>query len=423
VLAADIAAIGQLNVQVTTPAPGGGTSNYAIVSIEPPPQTSPTVTLTASAASVTTTQALTVTVSVSGAVGEATPTGSAVITGGGFTSSSVKLTGGAATIAIPAGSLTVGTDTLTVVYMPDSVSSSTYSSAMGTTSVMVTAPPNFALSASPASLSITQNGVGTSTIAVSVTNGFSGSVALAASGLPNGVTASFAAGTAAGTQVLTLTAATTAIVGGPVMVLVTGTSGGLTSSTSIALTITAASSFQPSGGSQAITIEPGATTGNTSIISVTGTNGYSGLVSLSCSISPSASNDPPTCSLNPASVTLSGNAAQTSTLTVTTTAPSSANNDLKKLLVPWAGGTSLASLLVVLVPRRKRKLRVVLGLLLFASFNLIGCSGGGGGSVGGGGNPGTTAGTYTVTVTGTGTPTGSSNPVTAVVGTITLTVK
>jgi hypothetical protein len=421
VLAADIATTGQLNVRVTTPAPGGGTSNYAIVSIEPPPQTAPTVMLTPSATSVTAAQALTVTVSVSGATGKATPTGSVVLTGGGFTSASVTLTSGAATIAIPAGSLTVGTDTLTVVYTPDSVGSSTYSSAMGITSVVVTTPPTFALSVSPANLSIAQNGVGTSTIAVSAMNGFSGSVALAASGLPSGVTASFAAGSAAGTQVLTLTAATAATVGGPVMVLVTGTSGSLTSSATIELTITAESAFQSSGSSPAITVEPGATTGNTSTISVTGTNGYSGLVSLSCSISPSAVKDPPTCSLSPASLTLSGTAAQTSTLTVTTTAASSAKNDLRKLLGPSVGGTSLALLLMVWIPRRRRHSRAILGVLVFVSFNLIGCSGGGGGS-GGGGNPGTTAGTYTVTVTGTGTPAGASSPVTAVVGTVTLTV-
>jgi hypothetical protein len=423
VLAADIAATGQLEVQVSTPAPGGGISNYAIVSIQPPTQTAPTVTLTQSATSVTTAQALTVTVSVTGVAGNATPTGSVVLTGGGFTSAPVPLTSGAATIAIPAGSLTVGTDTLTVAYTPDSIGSSAYSSAMGTTSVMVTAPPDFALSASLASLSIPQNGVVTSTIAVSATNGFSGSVALAASGLPNGVTASFAPGTGAGTQVLTLTAAATATMGGPVTVLVTGTSGSLTSSTSIALTITAASSFQASESTQAITIDAGATTGNTSTISLTGTNGFSGLVSLNCSVNPSSSGVPPACSLSPASVTLSGDAVQTTTLTVTTTAPSSAENDLKKLLMPSAGGTSLALLLMVVLPRRTRKVRLILGLLLFASFNLIGCSGGGGGSVASGGNSGTTAGTYTITVTGTGTPTGSPNSVTAVVGTIALTVK
>jgi hypothetical protein len=203
------------------------------------------------------------------------------------------------------------------------------------------------------------------------------------------------------------------------MVLVTGTSGGLNASATVALTITAAPAFQSTGVNPAITIEPGATTGNTSTISVAGTNGYSGLVRLSCSISPSAANDPPTCSLSPSSLTLSGNAVQTATLTVNTIAPSSAKNDLKKLLGSSAGGASLALLIMVLVPRRRRGTWAVLGLLLFASFNLIGC---GGGSVSGGGNPGTTAGTYTITVTGAGTPTGSSIPVTAIVGTVTLTV-
>src|SRR6185503_6051184 len=59
VLDSDIATIGQLNVQVTTPAPGGGTSNYAYVSIDTPLQMAPTVTLTPSATAITTSQVLT----------------------------------------------------------------------------------------------------------------------------------------------------------------------------------------------------------------------------------------------------------------------------------------------------------------------------------------------------------------------------
>ena len=79
--------------------------------------------------------------------------------------------------------------------------------------------------------------------------------------------------------------------------------------------------FGPPSGSQpgAISIQPGATTGNTATISVVGTNGFSGTVNLTCSITPVAANDPPTCTLSPPSVTLSGTTTQTSTLTVTTT--------------------------------------------------------------------------------------------------------
>jgi len=67
-------------------------------------------------------------------------------------------------------------------------------------------------------------------------NGFTGSVTLAASGLPSGVTAVFATNPTTGSSVLTLTAGSTAAVGSAT-VTIKGTSGSLTASTTIALTI------------------------------------------------------------------------------------------------------------------------------------------------------------------------------------------
>src|SRR5437667_3404 len=52
-------------------------------------------------------------------------------------------------------------------------------------------PPDFGLSTSPGTLTIAQGSNGSSTITVAPQNGFPGNVTLAASGLPNGVTASF----------------------------------------------------------------------------------------------------------------------------------------------------------------------------------------------------------------------------------------
>lgn len=70
-----------------------------------------------------------------------------------------------------------------------------------------------------------------------------------------------------------------------------------------------------------ITTSPGATTGNTSNITVTPSNSFTGTVALTCSVtnSPSGATSPVTCSLSPASVTISSTTAQTSTLTATTT--------------------------------------------------------------------------------------------------------
>jgi hypothetical protein len=172
------------------------------------------------------------------------------------------------------------------------------------------------------------------------------------------------------------------------------------------------------GSSGNITVSPGATTGNTSTISTTGSNGFSGAVSLSCTVSPMAGSDPATCSLSPPSVTISGATAQTSTLTITTTAATSAALSLPGhhkaggVHVPWyaaGGATTLACVLLFGIPARRRGWRAMLGMIILLAFltgGLSSCSGGrstggsGGSSGGGSGNSGTTAGTYTVTVTG-----------------------
>jgi hypothetical protein len=186
-------------------------------------------------------------------------------------------------------------------------------------------------------------------------------------------------------------------------------------------TVNGQPTFTGSGGGGTISIGPGATTGNTVTISVTPSNGFTGTVNLSCSISPTAASDPATCGLSPSSVTISGSTTQTSTLTInTTTATSSANREMR-LFWPTTGCTALAAILFIWIPRRRRSWLTMLGLLiLFVSVGAVGCGGGGnsgGGGGGGGGNAGTTPGTYTVTVTGT------SGSLTITLGTVTLVVK
>jgi hypothetical protein len=166
-----------------------------------------------------------------------------------------------------------------------------------------------------------------------------------------------------------------------------------------------------------ISVAPGATTGNTSKITVTPVNGFTGTVNLSCSISPSAFSDPATCSLSPVSVAISGTSAQTSTLTVFTTAASSSALVHPKLPgEPWyaAGGATLACLLLFGIPARRRSWRTMLGVLalfVLLSGGLFACGGGGGG----GGNSGTTPGSYTITVTGNSGTVTASNTITLTV--------
>jgi hypothetical protein len=128
----------------------------------------------------------------------------------------------------------VGTDTLTATFTPTDTTD--YRAAAGSVQLKVNPAPSFALGASPATLSVAQGASGRSTITVTGQNGFSGSVSLDASGLPSGVTATFATNPTTGSSVLILTASTSAAVGSAA-ITVKGTSGSLTSSTTIALTI------------------------------------------------------------------------------------------------------------------------------------------------------------------------------------------
>lgn len=162
-------------------------------------------------------------------------------------------------------------------------------------------------------------------------------------------------------------------------------------------------SFIVSGTS--VTVTPGATTGNTSTITLTPLGGFIGTISLSCAISPAAASDPATCGI-PASVSIGGSSAQTTTLTVNTTAATSALNQSRKSSWRSAGGAALACTLLVGIPARRRRWRNIVGMLgllfcIIAGVVACGSSSGGGGGGGGGGNSGTSAGTYTVTVTGT----------------------
>ncbi len=110
--------------------------------------------------------------------------------------------------------------------------------------------PDFTLSPSPSSVTVTQGGQGTSTITIAPQNGFSDSVTLSASGLASGMTASFVPNPATTSSTLTLTASATAATG-TVTVTSTGVSGTLTNNTTLSLTTIAQFSFPTSRGNNA----------------------------------------------------------------------------------------------------------------------------------------------------------------------------
>ena len=177
------------------------------------------------------------------------------------------------------------------------------------------ATASFTLSASPSSLTVTQGSSGSSTITVTDVNGFTGSVTLAASGLPSGVTAAFGTNPTTGTSVLTLTASATATTGTST-VTITGTSGSLTATTSIALTVsaTATANFTIAASPTSVTITQGAS--GTSTITITSQNSFNSATTLSASGLPSGV----TAAFSTNPVTPPANGSVTSTLTLTASA-------------------------------------------------------------------------------------------------------
>lgn len=130
-----------------------------------------TVTVTPASNAIKSNQALNVTVAVAGTAGS-TPAGTVRLSGGGYNSGSQTLAAGTYTFAIPANSLSSGTDTLTVTYSGDAV----YASATGTATVTVTATVTLTASA-PAAVS--RGGSATSTITVSQSTDYGGTITLA----------------------------------------------------------------------------------------------------------------------------------------------------------------------------------------------------------------------------------------------------
>ena len=103
--------------------------------------------------------------------------------------------------------------------------------------------PDFAISASPGSVSIAQGSSGSSTVSTTVSGGFNSSVALSASGQPSGVTVSFSpssiAAPGSGSSTMTITVAAGASVGSST-ITVTGSGGSKTHTASVSLSVTAA---------------------------------------------------------------------------------------------------------------------------------------------------------------------------------------
>jgi subtilase family serine protease len=148
---------------------------------------------------------------------------------------------------------------------------------------------------------------------------------------------------------------------------------------------------------------------STTPVGVTPGGGFTGAVKLTCSVTGKNPADVhvPTCSFNPAQISIAGSDMVESSLILNTTAPTSSS--IRRARSAWAPAATLFALLFIgVVPGAKRWSRIWLSvvLLAFISLCISACGGGGGGAPTGGGGgtggggttvPGTTADTYTVT--------------------------
>jgi len=201
------------------------------------------------------------------------------------------------------------------------------------------------------------NSGNTSTITVTPSGGFTGVVNLTCavtspSPLPaNPITCAAAnlnpssvniTGTSALTSVLTINTTSTTTAGAYV-VTITGTSGSVSSFTTVGVTVNLPQDFSMSNGG-AITVNAGTNTGNTTPINVMPSGGFTGTVNLSCAVTtaPAGASNSLTCgssNLSPTSVNVSSASPVNATLTATTS--SSTTTGAYVITVTGTAGTDV----------------------------------------------------------------------------------
>ena len=260
----------------------------------------------------------TITTAVSGGFNSAislTATGAPSGTTVGFNPSTIPAPGsGTSTMTITVGASTpVGTYPITVSGNGGGVQQNT------TVTLTVTGPPSFTISASPASVTISQGNQGTSTITTAVSGGFNSSIALSATGAPSGTTVSFnpstipAPGSGTSTMTITVGASTPT---GTYPITVTGNGGGVQRNTTVTLTVTSPANFTISASPASLSVTQG--NQGTSTITTTVSGGFNSSIALSATGAPSGT----TVSFNPSTIPAPGSGTSTMTITVgASTAP------------------------------------------------------------------------------------------------------
>jgi hypothetical protein len=236
------------------------------------------------------------------------------------------------TLTVTTGASTpLGTYSLTITGTSGSLTHTT------TVSIVVSTP-DFTLTPSPTSRTVTQGSPTTYGVTINPINGFSGPVSLSVSGLPVAAVGSFSPNPATTLSTLSVTTDVTSPAG-TYTLTVTGTSGSLTHTTTVTLVVVAPD-FSISATPASQTVKQGASTSYTATISPI--NGFSGQVSLSVSGLPTGATG--TFGTNPATTTsalsittLSTTPAGTYTLTITGTSGSLTHTTTVSLTVNRPG--------------------------------------------------------------------------------------
>ena len=241
-----------------------------------------------------------------GFTGTVTLTASGLPTGATATFSPATVAGsGTSTASITTTSSTpAGTYTITFLGTSGSLQHS------ASAKLVVNAAPDFTISASPSSQTVTVGGGTSYTATLGALNGFTGTVTLTAGGLPTGATATFSPATVAGSGTSTANVTTTSSTpAGTYTITFTGTSGSLQHSASAKLVVNAAPDFTISASPSSQTVTVGGGTSYTATLGAL--NGFTGTVTLTAGGLPTGA----TATFSPATVAGSG----TSTANVTTT--------------------------------------------------------------------------------------------------------
>jgi hypothetical protein len=294
-------------------------------------------------------------------------------------------------------------------------------------------PPGLTLSGTP--VSVVAGVIGTSTLTITPTNGFTGTVTLDcysggypgnANDMPtcSSIPPVTISGNAPTTITLSIQTQPTTIPGQYTLgVNAVDSSGVAMANTTVAITV----SSPPQGFALANTpvsiASPGAS--GTSTITITPSGGFSSKLALSCTVTgPATAADLPTCSVA-APPAITSTSAVTTTLTVNTTAASSSSNatghtatafrNQHNGMLALGGGSAFAAFLFLGLPLRRRRTKTLLSLLLLGAFAtiVVGCGKAANpvttpvnpvttpvNPVATPANPGTTVGSYMVTVTG-----------------------